>query len=1318
MFSSFVQNIAQPARPASPAQGSQSTGQLAESAMSNLRKSLSQQRPGSPVKSPQHPKSPPPRAKSTLEDRLRARFVVGESSTETTPAASSRVSPAPPEPISTSAHPLSPSSVPLPESPIASPIQLFEPPESFAVDEAKEVVPPEASELAPVPPREEDEIVLPPADASQSTDVETLQERLRLVEQRFSDVSTSFKRLRAEKAAADAVLRQLTPIETISDAQALRDYVHNALLKAEISTGEIARLTGKLETQEGRIEELRDTHRLESSSQSTQIDQLRKQLAEAEALVTASQGSAAQSTENAAAQKADIERLHGEIEQTKRAAKEEEEKRVKAISLLKTVRQKLVKAEKDRDDAQREAAAFKEKEKADSGALQAEKLKLQAEIETVNAERERALTGLKAQFDREIVTMRERQEKEMSALRGQFELEALTTKSVHTKDIATMTSRVSSLETTVTSLTNDKNALFDELQLRQAKVESAQSRLESLQGQITELQYQLRESEERYALLNEDISETRREQDIRSREPSNSVEDIAELLAANSAKYEVKLADVRKNLSVAEKERNESEAQWSRKLREKVRENEELKQALGSTARSRQVDEGVVEELKTEISRLREQVQLHQGQVSELKAQSASLADVEDLPSQCIALLAEANAMRAHSSLSPDVRQALEVFTLSLGLFVGDEAKASKTSEPHLMHNLQFALGKSDALSGSSHNDTVSFSLTLNYLVTHRAEDFGAGSGTDPAKLLTSMFRNSWVPPVFYTQLLLSAFICLSETTTVTPLVWRSFIVSRLPSILSSFEKSVHVEGGPPENWKGALQVAVTSLSRRAELLERCDRIINHSAHSLPDATVARTVFRDLIRQLLLNGLLDHAAVLAVDPGFSNDVVMHSEHQFDPHDPEPFFARLSPDMDFEDARPFIDRIWNDPQMHRSFAENVLKLRERLTQKPSASCRGIFYLFDVTLDIFSLHHKVSELIFHALLYLQDFDCDTVGDPQTAVSHLGDVVLFVQCTIARFHLQGDVFSFGGRKVSSHFIRSTSAVHDVGELKGEDQVAFTAWYKALFDRNSEGIEDTILRSVKPKTLLRISATLFSHAMRDHNIDDDVLSNGISYFTGPLLSWTLVGVIVNTIHEIQARGYIAGSQPVLPSVPQILDYPRRTIREAIGKARASKAPNLDIDRCVKICGAARFLKTLWSELTAPNNLGDTDVSTRIATFALTIPRPAVSGSLLPVFLNTVLPQLIMSIDAQKVGDQTVPGELLSAIVASLLTSSLHLDLAFKGVEVTRPVLGQSSLVSARRLAGDLRGQATRGSNISKMILHKLGASPAIVTNFPMFKA
>ncbi len=176
------------------------------------------------------------------------------------------------------------------------------------------------------------------------------------------------------------------------------------------------------------MEELRDIHHLESKSLTDQIDKLKGQVEEAEKLLKASQSSTSQVEQESAKRKAEIDRLHGELSKATNTAKEEEEKRTKAIALLKTVRQKLVKAEKERDDALKEIGTVKEAEKAEREKERAERAKLQAEIEKVNSERETALQGMRAHFDKELTTMKEKYEKELAALRGQFELEAITTK--------------------------------------------------------------------------------------------------------------------------------------------------------------------------------------------------------------------------------------------------------------------------------------------------------------------------------------------------------------------------------------------------------------------------------------------------------------------------------------------------------------------------------------------------------------------------------------------------------------------------------------------------------------------------------------------------------------------------------------------------------------------------------------------------------------------------------------------------------------------------------------------------------------------------
>lgn len=183
-----------------------------------------------------------------------------------------------------------------------------------------------------------------------------------------------------------------------------------------------------IEAYDSRLEELRDTHRLESRSQIELVTSLRKQLAESEALLKAAQGTSLQSEEVTRKLQKDVDDARAETQRLKETVKEEEEKRTKAISLLKTVRQKLVKAEKERDDALKEVVALKEKEKAAQEREKAEKARFEKEIENLRLEKERDIIGLKNHFDREAMGAKERAEKEISARRGQLELEIASIK--------------------------------------------------------------------------------------------------------------------------------------------------------------------------------------------------------------------------------------------------------------------------------------------------------------------------------------------------------------------------------------------------------------------------------------------------------------------------------------------------------------------------------------------------------------------------------------------------------------------------------------------------------------------------------------------------------------------------------------------------------------------------------------------------------------------------------------------------------------------------------------------------------------------------
>ena len=83
---------------------------------------------------------------------------------------------------------------------------------------------------------------------------------------------------------------------------------------------------------------------------------------------------------------------------------------------------------------------------------------------------------------------------------------------------------------------------------------------------------------------------------------------------------------------------------------------------------------------------------------------------------QAMVHFADANDMLQTLRLSPDVRQIMETFVMSLSLLIGDDAKAAR--EAQMMQSLQLALGKNDILCPNSDNDMVTCGLALHYLVS------------------------------------------------------------------------------------------------------------------------------------------------------------------------------------------------------------------------------------------------------------------------------------------------------------------------------------------------------------------------------------------------------------------------------------------------------------------------------------------------------------------------------------------------------------------------------------------------------------------------
>lgn len=162
------------------------------------------------------------------------------------------------------------------------------------------------------------------------------------------------------------------------------------------------------------------------------------------------------------------------------------------------------------------------------------------------------------------------------------------------------------MEDSVASLTRDKTIHFEELQQQQATFESSQSHLETLQAENADLQFRLRDALDRASGLSDELVDLQRRQDepVGRSTSSPLAEDVAQLLSDAETRHELKIAELKRVLSSAEKERNESEAQWSKRLRERVQESDDLRRTLGSAGKLKDEEEEAVSSLRGEVQRL------------------------------------------------------------------------------------------------------------------------------------------------------------------------------------------------------------------------------------------------------------------------------------------------------------------------------------------------------------------------------------------------------------------------------------------------------------------------------------------------------------------------------------------------------------------------------------------------------------------------------------------------------------------------------------------------------------------------------------------
>ncbi|OXG18747.1 hypothetical protein C366_02856 [Cryptococcus neoformans Tu401-1] len=459
-----------------------------------------------------------------------------------------------------------------------------------------------------------------PDEEMASTEVKKLTD----LERRYDDLSNRFTNLLTQTHQANKIFKELTRLESgINDAEALEGWVRMMVGKVEMMGTEMKRLQDNLTLQDSRIEELRDTHRLESASQNELISKLRSELSESQSKLSTYSSTAATVTQ-----------LRADLAKTQTQAKEEEEKRIKAISLLKTVRLKLVKAEKEKEELEKDRASER-----------AERSRLNEEMEKMKIEKEKEVSSLKKGFEREMAGGKERYEKELKDKKASWELEMITTKAAHAKELSQKSTKISGLEAIIKELNTNKQTIHALLQSKQAEAESARAEMEEMQTKSKELEFQLREANERCSLLEDSlrddgagrggpvgltVPETRRDSLSPSRNnslPGTSPMEIQRLLAESESRAESKLSDLRARIRSLECERNELEEEWAAKMQERVKELEKMRRVLldkekeharsleGLRERESRIQEveQKTRELEAEISRMKLRVEEVEG---------------------------------------------------------------------------------------------------------------------------------------------------------------------------------------------------------------------------------------------------------------------------------------------------------------------------------------------------------------------------------------------------------------------------------------------------------------------------------------------------------------------------------------------------------------------------------------------------------------------------------------------------------------------------------------------------------------------------------
>ncbi|KAF8605118.1 hypothetical protein BDV93DRAFT_73650 [Ceratobasidium sp. AG-I] len=473
--------------------------------------------------------------------------------------------------------------------------------------------------------------------------------------------------------------------------------------------------------------------------------------------------------------------------------------------------------------------------------------------------------------------------------------------------------------------------------------------------------------------------------------------------------------------------------------------------------------------------------------------------------------------------------------------------------------------------------------------------------------LLTVFTANQPHIDAFFAQLYISLLSILAhESDANTRLLVRATIFGLLPTLLRQLEAQVEQQS-PNTKLREGLQSAITSLfTNHSALLDKCDTLPYHPSpnrareDSMEEDTHENDVNRKNLRTTLVQSL---QSVSLLDSNFTSSAALGLENWTgrgtgrlfieageNGHELESYLkSKLSPsETPLADGLDLLDRAVVDPETHVCLSMILQKSYVGLTTptphmspetlEALAHLSRLLYTHSTTLDILSLRYPPTELVAAGLAFLEDLEYAGFGDPQSALGQYGDVLLLLQLCIARYELRSGVFKHGGRTLDASYLTSSWAVYNLADLTDAECTLVNDWIRAVFDSNSVGIDDNILRSTNPRVLLKLCATLFAEAIRKCAAEPEaagmeILRNGVSYFVGALLSWTLRGVIWALANEAERHGYAAQTHLDILQLlilasgcpPPVLEMTRHRVLRLLASPHIPKA-NIDINAMLRV--------------------------------------------------------------------------------------------------------------------------------------------------------